>query len=388
MNVKLAGSRRLAGVAAMSALALTLAACGNGDASEDDASTGTGTGTTADTASNAGGSGELSGSIAGSGASSQEAAMQGWIAGFMDQNPDVDVTYDPTGSGTGRAQFLNGTVLVAGTDSTLDEEELAAGVDRCFGGEVIELPLYISPIAVIYNLPDVDAEHINMDAETIAGVFMGEITSWDDPAIAEANPDVELPDLPIIPVNRSDDSGTTENFTAYLSEAAGDVWTHGEVETWPISGTQSGAQTSGMIDVVSGAEGTIGYADASRAGDLGTIAVGVGDDYVPFSPEAAAAVVDASPAAEDATDLRLTVDLARDTTEAGTYPIVLISYSVACSQYDNEADAANVKGLFEYIASPEGQDRAAQPDVAGSAPISDDLRGRVQAALDRITVAG
>ncbi len=367
----------------MSALALTLAACGNGESAEDDSTTGTGAQT--DTGE---GSSELSGEIAGSGASSQEAAVQGWIAGFMEQNPDVNVTYDPTGSGTGREQFLNGTVLFAGSDSIMDEEELAAGADRCFGGEVVELPLYISPIAVVYNLPSVDAANINMDPETIAGIFMGEITNWSDPAIADANPDLELPDLDIIPVNRSDDSGTTENFTAYLADAAGDVWTHGPVETWPIDGTQSGAQTSGMIDVVQGAEGAIGYADASRAEDLGTVAVGVGDDYVPFSPEAAAAVVDASPATDDATDLRLTVDLARDTTESGTYPIVLISYSIACSQYDNESDAENVKAYFEYVASPEGQERASQPDVAGSAPISEDLRERVQAALDQITVVG
>lgn len=376
MNVKLAGSRRLAGIAAMSAVALTLAACGNSETSD------------AATSSTDAGSGDLSGSIAGSGASSQEAAVQGWIAGFMEQNPDVNVTYDPTGSGTGREQFLNGTVLFAGSDAAMDEEELAAGVDRCYGGEVIEMPLYISPIAIVYNLPGVDAEHINMDPETIAGIFMGEVTSWNDPAIAAANPDVELPDLGIIPVNRSDDSGTTENFTEYLDAVAPDVWTHGPVETWPIAGTQSGAQTSGMIDTVQAAEGAIGYADASRAEDLGTVAVGVGDEYVPFSPEAAAAVIDASPAAEGATDLRLTIDLARDTTESGTYPIVLVSYSIACSTYENEADAANVKAYFEYVASPEGQDRAAQPDVAGSAPISEDLRERVTAALEQIAVAG
>ncbi|TDE88325.1 phosphate ABC transporter substrate-binding protein PstS [Occultella glacieicola] len=379
--MKLASSRRLAGITAISALALTLAACGGGDG--DDTSTDGDTG-----GDNGGASADLSGSIAGSGASSQENAVGGWIAGFTEANPDVTVTYDPTGSGTGREQFLNGTVLFAGSDAAMDEEELASGVERCFGGEVIELPLYISPIAVIYNLPSVDAEHINMDAATIAGVFAGEITNWNDPAIADANPDVELPDLPIVPVNRSDESGTTENFTEYLTAAAGDVWTHGPVETWPISGTQSGAQTSGMIDVVSGAEGTIGYADASRAGDLGTVAVGVGEEFVPFSPEAAAKIIDVSPATADATDLRLTIDLARDTTEAGTYPIVLVSYSIACSVYDNEADAANVAGYLNYVASPEGQDRAAQPDVAGSAPISDDLRERVIAALDQITVAG
>lgn len=365
----------------MSAVVITLAACGS-DTADDEP-----TGATGDEGNGAAAepAGELAGVIAGSGASSQEAAVQGWIAGFMDQHPDVTVSYDPTGSGTGREQFLNGTVLFAGSDSAMTEDELAAANDRCYGGEAIELPLYISPIAVIFNLPDLGAEHLNMDPETIAGIFMGEIDSWDDPAIAEANPDVDLPDLPIIPVNRSDDSGTTENFTEYLDATAGDVWTHGGVETWPIEGTQSGNTTSGMIDVVSGAEGTIGYADASRASELGTVAVGVGEEYVPFSPEAAAAVVDVSPPAEDATDLRLTIDLARDTAESGAYPIVLVSYSIACSVYETEEDAANVKAYLEYVASPEGQDRAAQPDVAGSAPISEDLRGRAQAALDQIT---
>lgn len=375
MNVKLAPSRRLAGISAIGALALTLAACG-GSTPEGDATTSGAEGT------------ELSGSIAGSGASSQENAVNGWLAGFTEANPGVDASYDPTGSGTGREQFLNGTVLFAGSDAAMDSEELAAGVERCFGGEVIELPLYISPIAVIYNLPGVDAEHVNMTQQTIAGIFAGEITNWNDAAIAESNPDVELPDMPIIPVNRSDDSGTTENFTEYLSAVAPDVWTYEAAGTWPIEGTQSGAQTSGVLEVINGAEGTIGYADASRAGELGTVAVGVGEEFVPFSPEAAAQIIDVSPAAADATDLRLTIDLARDTTESGTYPIVLVSYSIACSVYETEEDAANVAAYLSYVASPEAQDRAAQPDVAGSAPISDDLRTRVQAALDQITVAG
>nr|WP_156223508.1 phosphate ABC transporter substrate-binding protein PstS [Pseudactinotalea suaedae] len=362
----------------MGALALTVAACGPQNADGGD------------TGGTTGGSDEpaLSGSIAGSGASSVEAAQNGWLAGFAELQPGVNVSYDPTGSGTGREQFLNSTVVFAGSDAALDEEELTMATERCFGGEALELPLYISPIAVVYNLPDVDVENINLPAEVVAGMFAGTVTSWDDPAIAEANPDVELPAIDVIPVNRSDDSGTTENFTEYLSAVAPDVWTYGPIETWPIPGTQSGAQTSGLFDVVSGAEGAVGYIDASRAGELGTAAIGVGDDFVPFSPEAAAAIVDASPATEDATDLRLTIELERDTTEAGTYPIVLISYLIACSTYDNEEDAANVAAYLSYIASPEGQDRAADPEVAGSAPISDDLRTRVMAAIEQITVAG
>ncbi|GAA4287282.1 phosphate ABC transporter substrate-binding protein PstS [Georgenia daeguensis] len=378
MTVKLAGSRRLAGVAAISALAITLAACGGSEADENTEAGGE------DTAAAA----ELSGTLPGAGASSQENAMNGWLAGFTEQYPDVQASYDPVGSGTGREQFINGATLFGGTDSKFDEEELAAGAERCYGGEVVELPLYISPIAVAYNLPGVEAENLDLQPETLAAIFNGDITKWNDPAIAETNPDVELPDLDIVPVNRSDDSGTTENFTEYLAAAAGDAWPHEASETWPISGTQSGAQTSGVVSTLEAAEGTIAYLDASQVPEgFGTVAVGVGEEFVPFSPEAAAAVVDASPAAEDATDLRLTIDLARDTEESGAYPIVLVSYTMACSLYESEQDANNVKALLTYIASEEGQQRAADPSVAGSAPISEDLRTKVTAAIEQISVA-
>lgn len=368
--MSIAPIRRLGALAAAAGL-VSMAACGPAN---------NGGQTTAEAAPETADGAELSGQIAGAGASSQENAALAWIAGFT-ESTDVTVTYDPTGSGTGREQFLNGTVEFAGSDSALDEDELAAATDRCFGSEALELPLYISPIAVVYNL-DLDTEHLNLEGETIAKIFAGEITNWNDPEIAEANPGVELPDLEIIPVNRSDKSGTTGNFTEYLAAVAPEVWTHGGVEEWPISGTQSGGQTSGMIDVVASAEGAIGYADASRAGDLGTVAVGVGEEFVPYSAEAAAKVVDSSPSTEDATDLRLTIDLARDV--EGSYPIVLISYLLACGSYDDAGTAANVAAYLEYVASEEGQERAAQPDVAGSAPISPELREKVTAAIDTI----
>ncbi|WP_043501224.1 phosphate ABC transporter substrate-binding protein PstS [Georgenia sp. SUBG003] len=375
--MKLAASRRVAGLAVISAVALTLAACGGSEADEN----GGGSEATEEGAA-------LSGTLPGAGASSQENAVNSWLAGFTEQHPDVQASYDPVGSGTGREQFISGATLWGGTDAAFDEEELAQGAERCYGGEVVELPLYISPIAVAYNLPGLGVENLNLQPETLAGIFNGDITTWNDPAIAEANPDVELPDTDIVPVNRSDDSGTTENFTEYLAAAAGDAWPHEASETWPISGTQSGAQTSGVVSTLEAAEGTIAYLDASQVPDgFGTVAVGVGEEFVPFSPEAAAAVVDASPAAEDATDLRLTIDLARDTEESGTYPIVLVSYTMACSVYESEQDAENVKALLSYIASEEGQERAADPSVAGSAPISDDLRTEVEAAIEQISVA-
>lgn len=379
--------RRPAAAAAMAAsLALVLAACGSsvagGDATTtDDAATG-GSEETTEQAQEPEAGADLSGNLAGAGASSQAKAQEGWQAGFAELQPGVTVSYDPVGSSGGRSQFLSGGVLFAGSDSALKEEEIAQAAERCFGGEALELPLYISPIAVIYNLPDVGVANLQLDAATIAKIFRGDITSWDDAAIAEQNPDATLPATSITVVNRSDDSGTTKNFTDYLFAASDGVWTDEPAEAWPITSVQSGDGTSGVVTTVSAAVGAIGYADASQAGSLGTVALAVGDSYVPFSPEAAAAAVTASPLTDDATDLRLTFALDRTTTEAGVYPLVLISYLIGCSTYDDASDAANVAGYFGYIASEAGQERANA--AAGVAPISDELRTKVEAAIATI----
>jgi phosphate transport system substrate-binding protein len=201
------------------ALAGTLALSACGAANEQNASSGgSGGGETT------GGATELSGTLVGAGASSQQAAMQGWTAGYSGVQPGVTVNYDPVGSGGGREQFTSGGVDFAGSDAYLDDEELAQAEERCGGGEVFELPDYISPIAVVYNLDGVD--ELNLSPQVIAGIFDREITTWNDPAIAADNPGVTLPDLPITPVNRSDESGTTENFTEYLAAAAGEAWPH------------------------------------------------------------------------------------------------------------------------------------------------------------------
>ena len=324
-------------------------------------------------------------SLAGAGASSQEIAMQAWLAGFYDIAPDVLASYEPVGSGAGREMFINGSVQFAGTDAFLDEDEAREATERCHGGDVLELPLYISPIAVAFHLPGLDVEHLQLEPEVVAAIFDGQITAWDDDAIAATNLDVELPDLDIIPVNRSDDSGTTENFTEYLAAAGGDAWPHEPDGTWPRTGTQSGQQNAGVVSTMEGADGTIGYLDASQVTEeMGTVAVGVAGGFVPFSPEAAALAVEASAPAEGATDTRLIIDLDRDPDEEGAYPIVLVSYTVACARYDSEDSAQAVAGLLGYIVSDEAQQRAAAPDVAGSAPVSGGLQERITAAIDRI----
>ena len=324
---------------------------------------------------------ELSGDLVGAGASSQQAAMEAWQAGFQGEYPDVNFSYDPAGSGAGREQFIAGTTDFAGSDAALDDEELASAQERCAGGEIFELPNYISPIAVIFNLEGVD--ELNLSPAVIAGIFDQKITNWNAPEIAADNPDATLPDLAISPVNRSDESGTTNNFTEYLAATAPEAWPYEADGVWPVAGGQAAQGTSGVVQTVQGGNGTVGYADSSKAGELGTAMIKVGDEWVGHSPEGAAAVVDASPRVEGRAENDIAIELDRTTTEVGTYPLVLISYAIACTSYADEADAALVKGFLSYIASEEGQTAASS--AAGSAPISDELRTDVEAAIDGIT---
>jgi phosphate transport system substrate-binding protein len=351
-------------VAVTAAIALSSCASNEGGATPEDATS------------------SLSGNLVGAGASSQDAAQQAWIAGFQTANPDVTIDYDPSGSGAGRETFLEGASDFAGSDRAFNDEEIAAGgFAKCAAdSSIVELPLYVSPIAVIFNLEGVD--ELNLDAATIAGIFAGTITTWNDPAIAALNDGVELPDTAITPVHRSDDSGTTENFTEYLGAAAPDVWTYEADGVWPFEGGEAAQGTSGVVDAVTNGTGTVGYADASRAGDLGTVAVQVGDEFVPYSPEAAAAIVDASPFVEGRSEGDLAIEIDRTSEEAGVYPIVLVSYLIACEQYEDPANVELVKAYLGYIASEDGQAVAAES--AGAAPISEALREKVVAAIDSI----
>ncbi len=357
---------RIAAIVTAGALALT--ACGK------DPVTNTGNG------GDAGAVTGLSGTLAGAGATSQESAQAAWAAGFLAANPEVDLSYDPVGSGGGRTAFFEGGVGFAGSDSALAEDERSKATERCDGGDAYDLPLYISPIAVVYKVDGLS--ELKLTPATIAKIFDGRITRWNDPAIVADNPGATLPDLGITPVNRSDESGTTKNFTDYLAKAAGADWPHEASGDWPRQGTQSAQGTSGLVQTVQGGNGTIGYADHSQAGNLGVARIKVGDTFVEPTSAGAAKVVEESPRADGVPEHDIAIDLKRDTTTAGSYPIVLISYIIVCSKYSDAEQGKLVKAYVSYMASAEGQQAAAE--AAGSAPISSALRADVVAAINSI----
>jgi phosphate transport system substrate-binding protein len=313
----------------------------------------------------------LSGTLAGGGASSQTAAQEAWRAGFQSANPGATITYDPTGSGVGRTNFTEGGIAFVGTDAAFKTDDIAAGAFPACAAKsaLVEVPAYISPIAVAFKLDGVDK--LNLDAQTIAKIFRGEISHWNDPAIGGQNDGVELPDLAITPVHRSDKSGTTGNFTDYLHQAAAGAWPEEEAEEWPAElGGEAAEKTQGVREVITSTTGAIGYLDASQAADLGTVALKVGDQYVEYSAAAAAKAVSASSLEEGRADNDLVFKLNRTSTEQGVYPLILVSYLVACEKYADSATGELVSAFFTYVTSDEGQEAAARN--AGSAPLGSD----------------
>ncbi|MCL2468439.1 MAG: phosphate ABC transporter substrate-binding protein PstS [Micrococcales bacterium] len=366
--------KRTFAIAGALALALGLAACGSDDP------TGSGTDDTSESS--------LSGTLDGGGASSQSKAQEAWMAGFQTEHTGTTINYSVSDSGAGRKGLLDGTFSYAGTDSALTTDEIASSSKVCSGGQAFDVPVYVSPIAVAFKVAGVDS--LNLDAETVAKIFSGQITSWSDPAITADNEAVADKLTGSISVMyRSDDSGTTKNFTEYLSKAAPDVWTYEVSSTFPVSkDTFQGLNgTSAVVQGVDGGTGTIGYADASAIGKLGTVKVKVGDAFVgPTADAAVATLADSARNTEGRADNDIVFSINRTTAAAGAYPVILVSYLAVCDTYASADKADLVKAFVSYVVSEQGQSTAAS--AAGSAPISADLRAEILAAVETITVKG
>ena len=365
-------------IAALSGIVMlaSVAACG------DNTATTTGNSSSSDSTSK---STPVSGNFSGAGASSQQAAVEAWIAGFQGTNPEAKIAYNPSGSGAGVQTFLTGATAWAGSDKALADDEVEQSKSVCTEGTAFDVPVYISPIAVVFNLKGVSdaGKHINMDAATIAKIFDGKITKWNDPAIADQNKDLKLPDTAITVVHRSDKSGTTQNFVSYFKDVTPDNWTYDLSENWPNEVGQGAKGTSGVISTVKQADGTIGYADFSQVGDLGTVAVKVGDKYNAISAEAGSKVIEDSK--QDDTvkgDNRIVIKINHATEAEGAYPIVLVSYDIVCPAYKDTKQAEFAKAWLTYVTSDEGQ-KAAQ-DAAGTAPLPSSLKSKITKSIEAI----
>src|SRR3954447_1003471 len=316
-------------LAILAVATLLVAACG------DDNKDSTGTTTTSGSSDSS-----VKGSIAGGGSSFQDGFQQRMIADYKKVNPDGNVVYQKSGSSDGKQGLSDGTLDFAGSDSPVkDDEDLAKKKD-----DVLYFPLVTAPITISFNISGVKA--LSLSPDTVAKIFSTEISTWDDPAIKADNPDAKLPSTKITVVHRSDGSGTTSNFTKYLTSAAPDAWTLGSGETvnWDSS-TQGAEKNSGVATAIQGTDGAVGYVDLGDAAKAGLDVAAIKNKsgkFVKPTPDGASA------AAENAT---VNDDLTFDPINAdgdASYPITSPTYVLVLKTLTG-AKADLLKDYLKYV---------------------------------------
>jgi len=190
----------------------------------------------------------------GAGATFPNPMYQKWFSEYHKAHPDIEFNYQSIGSGGGIRQVLAQTVDFGASDGPMTDQQLSEAKTK-----ILHIPTVLGAVVPAYNIPGVNTE-LKFTPEALAGIFLGKITSWNDPAIAKANPGVNLPNQTIIVVHRSDGSGTTYIFTDYLSKVSSD-WADGPGKgtsvKWPVG--LGGKGNEGVAGMIRQMQGGIGY---------------------------------------------------------------------------------------------------------------------------------
>jgi phosphate transport system substrate-binding protein len=364
--VKLKRHSILAGVVLTAMVAL--AACGTDNNANPGSSASTG------------GTGCATGKLTAQGSSAQKNAMDQWVKDFQAKCSGATIDYQATGSGAGIQAFTAGTADFAGSDSALKDTEQPGADTRCgSGNKAIHLPMVIGPIAIVFNVSGVSG--LQLSASTLAKIFSGAITKWDDAAIKAENSGATLPSKPILAVHRSDSSGTTDNFTKYLSKAATADWTFDHDKVWKAPGGSAEKGSDGIASSVKKNDGAIGYVEWSFAiaNSLSMAKVkNAAGEYAELSSDSAGKTIASAQVAGSGNDQKLTIDY--NTTASGAYPIVLVTYEIVCEKGNPSDKLALLKAFLTYAATT-GQGSL---QALGYAPLPSAVASKVTSSISAL----
>jgi phosphate transport system substrate-binding protein len=315
-----------------------------------------------------------------SGSTAQANAMTQFVTAFEKTCEGQKLSYTPNGSGAGIREFVGGQTDFGGTDSPMSADETTKAEERCGGSEAWHLPVVFGPVAVTFNLADKDT--LALDAPTLAKIFNGTITRWDDPAITRLNQ--SMPSQPITVVYRSDESGTSETFQRYLEAASDGAWGKGAARKWN-GGVGKGAEgNDGTSKLVNNTDGAISYNEWSfaKAQNLEWVDVVTpgSKDPVRISAESVGKTIAGAKVAVSGNDLKLDTSSFYKATEPGAYPIVLATYELVCSKYP---DVETAKAVKAFLQSTIGGGQAGLVDQ-GYVPLPKDFQSKVETAVNAI----
>lgn len=322
----------------------------------------------------------LSGVVNGAGSSFLNPQMQVWASKFYELTSGrIQVNYQSIGSGAGQAKFGEGILDFAGSDPPLTSDIYNGFKGK---GGIIQFPVIIGTIVIVHNIPDVESGKLKLTGEVVAKIYLGGIVYWDDPAIKALNPALSLPHEKIIAVHRSDGSGTTRVFTAYLSKVSED-WRNkvGSDFTvaWPVDELGNGVGGKGSEGVAAAVKQnlySIGYVETAYAYSTGLkIALIRNRDgnYVLPTREAvestAKALVKVLPRADEDWS-HIFPDETVDPPGRESYPLTSFSFMILRQVYDDPVKAAVLREFFEWVLT-EGQ----KPEniVEGYDPLSPEV---------------
>ena len=322
--------------------------------------------------------------LSGSGATFPQPLYERWVAEYQKAHPDVKIDYGGGGSGQGIKDITGKVVDFAGSDAPLSKAELTAagGADA-----LIEIPSCAGGVVPAYNLPNINAA-VNFDGKSLADMYIGKITKWNDPRLVALNPGVSLPNLPVTPCYRTDGSGTNFVWTNYLALQSDDFKQSvgvGKQVQWPLG--QGGKGTAGVAAIVAQNPGSIGYIEQNYA-DKNNIAYGLvknkAGKFIKASPEAVSAAGEGSAKSLSGTILAANI---WDDDGATAYPISSFTYLIVYKDLRSVKSAQQAQTVADFLwwATHAGQKLNADLDYA---PLSPAVQAKVEAALATLTYKG
>jgi phosphate transport system substrate-binding protein len=294
---------------------------------------------------------------------------------YSQKNPNVTVNYQSIGSGGGIAQFIAKTVDFGASDVPMNAGELGRA-----GQPVLQFPVTLGGEAIAYNLPGVTV-NIRLTRQIIADIYLGKILKWNDPQITRLNNGVNLPDMPIIVVHRSDGSGTTYIFTDFLSHVSPE-WKSkvgvGKSVSWPAPSAVGAKGNEGVAGQVRSTPGAIGYVELAYVVENhmpAAILQNKASKWVTCSPDTIAAAAATKP------DVSPTNFSVVDAAGANSYPISGFSWVMVYKKPADSARAKLVYGVLSWLVGPEGQANAKSVDYV---PLPENVQTTALATLKQM----